>query len=433
MHFLLSGISVVYVLTTPMPKDKGDNLIVDQVRRRAKWDNDDYVCRGLILNGQIYGSRCLKYNDNRSTRKHYDTKADPNKKPKVTCWMYGKPGHLKKDCKAGNVGNEANGSGIQDSRDGSSNSLKGATVHVCKDRCWFKIYESLNDGSILHMGYELTTLLHEHGCVDLRVWGCRAVVRLPDLKLKTLGERGIECIFVRYAKHSKAFRFFVIEPNDSVAFNSIIESKDAIFDEYRDEVFDKHSYCFNVEDDPKTIDEAMKSYDVSFWREVINDEMDSIMGNNTWVLTDLPPGCKPLGYKWIFKQKLKVDLTKEFLSSRFSMKDMGEAGVILVSTHMDTSEKMTPTNGQAVSQLEYLGYTSNLVLGGYTDASWISNSSISGWVFLLGGGVISWASKKQFCITGLIMESEFVALAAASKEAEWLKNLLLEIPMWVKP
>ncbi|GJU62961.1 hypothetical protein Tco_1337946 [Tanacetum coccineum] len=31
------------------------------------------------------------------------------------------------------------------------------------------------------------------------------------------------------------------------------------------------------------------------------------------------------------------------------------------------------------------------------------------------------------------MESEFVALAAAGKEAEWLKNLLLEITLWVKP
>ncbi|GJV46058.1 zinc finger, CCHC-type containing protein [Tanacetum coccineum] len=48
------------------------------------------------------------------------------------------------------------------------------------------------------------------------------------------------------------------------------------------------------------------------------------------------------------------------------------------------------------------------------------SSSTSGWVFLLGGGVISWASKKQTCITGSTMESEFVALAAASKEAEWL-------------
>nr|GEX76102.1 zinc finger, CCHC-type [Tanacetum cinerariifolium] len=67
----------------------------------------------------------------------------------------------------------------------------------------------------------------------LRVWGCRAAVRLLDPKLKTLGERGIKCIFVGYAKHSKAFRFYVIEPNDSVAINSIIESKDDIFDEQR--------------------------------------------------------------------------------------------------------------------------------------------------------------------------------------------------------
>ncbi|GKA14698.1 zinc finger, CCHC-type containing protein [Tanacetum coccineum] len=67
----------------------------------------------------------------------------------------------------------------------------------------------------------------------LRVWGCRAVVRLPDPKLKTLDERGIKYIFVGYAEHSKAFRFYVIEPNESISINSIIESKDAIFDENR--------------------------------------------------------------------------------------------------------------------------------------------------------------------------------------------------------
>nr|GFC29924.1 zinc finger, CCHC-type [Tanacetum cinerariifolium] len=45
----------------------------------------------------------------------------------------------------------------------------------------------------------------------------------------------------------------------------------------------------------------------------------------------------------------KVDLTKEFLSSRFSMKDMREVDAILVSTPRDTSEKLMPNNGQAVS------------------------------------------------------------------------------------
>nr|GEW14352.1 F-box domain, leucine-rich repeat domain, L domain-like protein [Tanacetum cinerariifolium] len=44
--------------------------------------------------------------------------------------------------------------------------------------------------------------------------------------------------------------------------------------------------------------------------------MDSIMGNNTWVLADLLSGCKPLGCKWIFKRKLKVDRTIETLKAR---------------------------------------------------------------------------------------------------------------------
>ncbi|GKC75178.1 hypothetical protein Tco_1125952 [Tanacetum coccineum] len=39
MHFLLSSMSVVYVLTTPMPDDGGENPTVEQVKKRAKWDN----------------------------------------------------------------------------------------------------------------------------------------------------------------------------------------------------------------------------------------------------------------------------------------------------------------------------------------------------------------------------------------------------------
>ncbi|GKC47613.1 hypothetical protein Tco_1065335 [Tanacetum coccineum] len=85
--------------------------------------------------------------------------------------------------------------------------------------------------------------------------------------------------------------------------------------------------------------------------------------------------------------------------------------------------------------LSYVGYPS--VLEAYSDASWINHvedsSSTSGWVFLLGGVTISWASKKQTCITGSTIESEFVALAAGGKEAEWLRNLIHEIPIWPKP
>ncbi|GKC58374.1 zinc finger, CCHC-type containing protein [Tanacetum coccineum] len=220
----------------------------------------------------------------------------------------------------------------------------------------------------------------------------------------------------------------------------------------------------------------------------------------------------------------QVDKTKKFLSSRFSMKDIGEANVILgikikpenkgiviaqshyiekilkkfnredcspVSTPMDSVEKLKPNTSKLVDQLEYsrvirclmyamtstipdiayavsrlsrftsnpsrqhwqaitkvfkylkgtmnyglsyVGYPS--VLEDYSYASWRNHvedsSSTSGWVFLLGGGAISWASKKQTCIAGSTMESEFVALAAAGKEAEWLRNLIHEILIWPK-
>ncbi|GJR04813.1 zinc finger, CCHC-type containing protein, partial [Tanacetum coccineum] len=77
------------------------------------------------------------------------------------------------------------------------------------------------------------------------------------------------------------------------------------------------------------------------------------------------------------------------------------------------------------------------VLEGYLDASWITGSSDSksttGWIFTLGGRAVCWGSKKQTCITHSTMEAEFLALAAAGKEAEWLRNMLLDIELWPQP
>ncbi|GJV85584.1 retrotransposon protein, putative, ty1-copia subclass [Tanacetum coccineum] len=39
-----------------------------------------------------------------------------------------------------------------------------------------------------------------------------------------------------------------------------------------------------------------------------------------WELVDLPPGCKPLGYKWIFKKKMKADGTIDKYKARLVIK-----------------------------------------------------------------------------------------------------------------
>ncbi|GJY99905.1 zinc finger, CCHC-type containing protein [Tanacetum coccineum] len=69
-HFLLSRMSVVYVLTTPIPED-GENAIMELIRKRNKWDNDDYVYKGLILNG-IYDSLFDIYQNVESFKELWD-------------------------------------------------------------------------------------------------------------------------------------------------------------------------------------------------------------------------------------------------------------------------------------------------------------------------------------------------------------------------
>ncbi|GJW95473.1 putative reverse transcriptase domain-containing protein [Tanacetum coccineum] len=50
--FIDDASSVVYVLTTPIP-EYSENATVHQIKRRNKWDSDDYVCRCLTLK-EIY-------------------------------------------------------------------------------------------------------------------------------------------------------------------------------------------------------------------------------------------------------------------------------------------------------------------------------------------------------------------------------------------
>ncbi|KAA3471288.1 Retrovirus-related Pol polyprotein from transposon TNT 1-94 [Gossypium australe] len=84
-------------------------------------------------------------------------------------------------------------------------------------------------------------------------------------------------------------------------------------------------------------------------------------------------------------------------------------------------------------ELKFVSYP--VILKGYCDANWVTDNKVcstSGYVFTLGGATISWKSGKQICIARSAMESEFIALDLAGQEAEWLRNLLAEIPSWEK-
>ena len=53
--------------------------------------------------------------------------------------------------------------------------------------------------------------------------------------------------------------------------------------------------------------------------------------------------------------------------------------------------------------------------------------AISGYVFMLNGGAVSWSSKQQDTISLSTTETEYIALTHATKEAIWFRNLLSEI------
>jgi hypothetical protein len=86
-------------------------------------------------------------------------------------------------------------------------------------------------------------------------------------------------------------------------------------------------------------------------------------------------------------------------------------------------------------EIHYTGYPR--VLEGYSDSNWISDAdeikATSGYVFTLGGGAVSWKSCKQTILTRSTMEAELTALDTATVEAEWLRELLMDLPIVKKP
>ena len=65
--------------------------------------------------------------------------------------------------------------------------------------------------------------------------------------------------------------------------------------------------------EPKSFTEAMK---FSGWREAMQKEISALEDNCTWVMTDLPPGKKALGCKWVYHIKYNSDGSVERLKAR---------------------------------------------------------------------------------------------------------------------
>ncbi|GJV81291.1 ribonuclease H-like domain-containing protein [Tanacetum coccineum] len=252
-----------------------------------------------------------------------------------------------------------------------------------------------------------------------RIRGCRAIVQLPETKKRKLGDKGIEYIFLGYAQNSKAYRFIIVEPNDLISVNTIVESRDARFDENRFKTIPKAHEISNetvsieirittkgnnddsfldhqkVEPRRSTRQRRQRTFGPDFEmylvkgdrKEAVNDEMDSIIGNNTWILGDMTL-CET-----------QMDLGSQVGQSCVEIMWDGRVCLDVISPkgkeHCTVAKKCKD-----------------------------SSRSTSGYIFMLSGGPISWRSHEQELTTTSTMMAEYVACYHAASHAILLRNLV---------
>eukprot|EP00253_Pinus_taeda_P005203 PITA_05203 len=99
----------------------------------------------------------------------------------------------------------------------------------------------------------------------------------------------------------------------------------------------------------------------------------------------------------------------------------------------DCSSNVNPTSYKSmIGSLMYLTATrQDIMLVGYIDSDWAGSvddrKSMLGYVFHLGSGAISWASKKQPIMSLSTVEVEYVEEKTTMCQAIWMKRMLRDL------
>lgn len=101
--------------------------------------------------------------------------------------------------------------------------------------------------------------------------------------------------------------------------------------------------AFSVEvDEPKSYEQAQASELAHEWKEAMDDEISSLMANDTWKLEAVPPGVKPISAKWVYKVKRDTNGNVERFKARLVAKGFQQVeGIDFNETYASTPKYST--------------------------------------------------------------------------------------------
>uniref|UniRef100_A0A2N9HKH2 Reverse transcriptase Ty1/copia-type domain-containing protein n=1 Tax=Fagus sylvatica TaxID=28930 RepID=A0A2N9HKH2_FAGSY len=192
-------------------------------------------------------------------------------------------------------------------------------------------------------------------------------------------------------------------------------------------------------------------------------ELAAFEANNTWSIQPLPPGKVPIGFKWVFKVKLRsdgslersllaivavkgwslyqLDVNNAFYMRKYALEILEDArllGCKPTKCPMDQNLKLSKLEGpllpdptvyrRLVRRLMYLTLTRpGIVFAVHKLRCLDTRRSTTGYCIFLGHSLVSWRSKKQTTVSRSFAEVEYRAMASAVCEVIWLKSLLHDL------
>eukprot|EP00253_Pinus_taeda_P008239 PITA_08239 len=116
-----------------------------------------------------------------------------------------------------------------------------------------------------------------------------------------------------------------------------------------------------------------------------------------------------------------INHAKSSLKKKFEMTDLGHLHYFLGLQVLQSKEGISLSQSNAEASPLLVGFTNSDWAGEHDD-----RKSTTGYVFTLGSGPVTWACKKQGAISLSSVEAEYRGVVEASKEALWLRQILLE-------